>query len=316
MRIVWSLIALLSLSAVGLAWWLGSDDEPSPPPARPPAEAGSLPDPSTSSNPSSSSPGDPTAPARAAFEQAATPESPAVLATVIGDAETAIRDPGTPGSALAAWAQAQQLAYRRLAANPAWDQPVKDALPELSSVIDANVRAHRELWSITDPRPSLPDWQIVTPPPSDELLEHYRAAQEEFGVPWEFLAAIHLVETRMGRIRGTSTAGAQGPMQFIPSTWEAYGEGDINDPADAIAAAGRYLAANGAPADMDSALFAYNRSDHYVTAVRDHAEVMTQDPRAYLGYYHWQVYYRLQTGDVLLPEGWTASDPPVDPGAS
>ena len=72
----------------------------------------------------------------------------------------------------------------------------------------------------------------------------------------------------MGRIRGTSTAGAKGPMQFLPSTWEAYGEGDIEDPDDAIMAAARYLANYGAPADMDRALFAYNHSDHYVRPSR------------------------------------------------
>jgi len=68
---------------------------------------------------------------------------------------------------------------------------------------------------------------IVAPPPADELLGHYRAAGDEFGVDWTYLAAIHLVETRMGRIRGTSTAGAHGPMQFMPATWDAYGEGDV-----------------------------------------------------------------------------------------
>ena len=46
---------------------------------------------------------------------------------------------------------------------------------------------------------------------------------EEFGIDWTYLASIHLVETRMGRIRGTSVAGAQGPMQFIPATWASYG---------------------------------------------------------------------------------------------
>jgi hypothetical protein len=57
-------------------------------------------------------------------------------------------------------------------------------------------------------------------------------------VPWEFLAAIHLVETRMGRIRGTSSAGSQGPMQFLPSTWKRCGRGgDIQATGDASLAA-------------------------------------------------------------------------------
>ncbi len=36
-------------------------------------------------------------------------------------------------------------------------------------------------------------------------------------MPWYYLAAINLIETRMGRIDGLSTAGAQGPMQFLPA---------------------------------------------------------------------------------------------------
>ena len=51
---------------------------------------------------------------------------------------------------------------------------------------------------------------------------------------WEVLAAIMLVETRMGRIHSRSSAGAQGPMQFLPATWEAYGlGGDVHDAHDA-----------------------------------------------------------------------------------
>src|SRR5437899_2712296 len=78
-------------------------------------------------------------------------------------------------------------------------------------------------------------------------------------VPWSYLAAIHLVETRMGRIRATSVAGAQGPMQFMPATWERYGEGDVNSDRDSIRAAARYLRANGAPGRMADALFRYNQ---------------------------------------------------------
>ena len=75
------------------------------------------------------------------------------------------------------------------------------------------------------------------------------------GCPWRYLAAIHLVETGTGRIRGTSAAGAQGPMQFLPATWEAYGGGgDINDTRDAIHGAARYLAANRAPATWTRAV--------------------------------------------------------------
>ena len=141
----------------------------------------------------------------------------------------------------------------------------------------------------------------MAPLPAAELLAEYRAAEAATGVPWQYLAAVHFVETRMGRIRGNSVAGAQGPMQFIPSTWEIYGAGgDINDTHDAILAAARLLRANGAPSDMASALYAYNPSRRYVRAVTSYAEQMMADERAYLGYYHWQVYY----GGRLLPEGY------------
>ena len=62
----------------------------------------------------------------------------------------------------------------------------------------------------------------------------------------QVLAAVNLVETNFNRNRAVSTAGAQGPMQFLPSTWRAYGMGgDIRDPHDAILGAANYLRASG-----------------------------------------------------------------------
>jgi membrane-bound lytic murein transglycosylase B len=90
----------------------------------------------------------------------------------------------------------------------------------------------------------------------------------------------------MGRIRGDSSAGAQGPMQFIPSTWAAYGAGgDVNSYRDSILAAARYLKAAGAPGDMPRAIFAYNHSAFYVNAVTGYGEAMHADPLAYRGFY-------------------------------
>ena len=61
-------------------------------------------------------------------------------------------------------------------------------------------------------------------------------------------------------------------MQFEPSTWALYGEGgNIMDPADAIPAAARLLVANGAPGNLQQAVFAYNHSGSYVTDVLDQA---------------------------------------------
>jgi membrane-bound lytic murein transglycosylase B len=176
--------------------------------------------------------------------------------------------------------------------------------------LESDIAAARELMVMTDPQPKLPDWKILTPPTPDELRPLYRRAQQETGTPWEHLAAVHLVETRMGRIRGTSTAGAQGPMQFLPSTFAQYGAGgDINDPADAIMAAGRMLANNGAPGDMAGALWSYNHSDRYVAAVSAYADQMKRSPAAYDLYWHWQVLYRHQDGTMLLPEGYPQKKP-------
>jgi membrane-bound lytic murein transglycosylase B len=137
------------------------------------------------------------------------------------------------------------------------------------------------------------------------LRADYHDAESQSGVPWAFLAAIHLVETRMGRIHGNSGAGAEGPMQFIPSTWAAYGDGgDIDDDRDAILAAGRFLADHGGTTDINGALYAYNPSDDYVAAIEDYAGVMAADERSYDGYYAWQVYVTTGAGTRRLPEGW------------
>jgi membrane-bound lytic murein transglycosylase B len=136
------------------------------------------------------------------------------------------------------------------------------------------------------------------------LRAYYGEAEAASGIPWAYLAAIHLVETRLGRIQGTSSAGAQGPMQFLPATWARYGQGDVNDDHDAILAAARLLQANGGPSDMSRALLRYNNSSHYVAAVEAYAQLMSADERAFLGYHGWQVYSATTTGMFLLPDGY------------
>lgn len=226
------------------------------------------------------------------------------LAARLTAAETAIRDPATPASQLSALGQAQQQAYRSLVAHPEWDAGVLALVPQrLRPTVEANVSAGRELAALTPaplPDTPLPKWRIVAPDPAEQLIALYKAAGAAArGVPWEYLAAIHLVETRMGRIKGDSSAGARGPMQFIPTTWDIYGEGDIMSNRDSIYAAARYLRATGAPSDIARALRAYNNSARYVRAVTAYARQIEADERAYLGYHAWQVYY----GARLLPEG-------------
>jgi membrane-bound lytic murein transglycosylase B len=229
------------------------------------------------------------------------------LAAQLTTAETAIRDPATPASKLPALGRSQQRAYRILVRQPRLVPKVLAQLPpRLRRVVRANVVAGSELRKLNGPAGRLPRWRIVAPAPAGQLLAAYRTAQARLAVPWEYLAAIHLVETRMGRIRGTSSAGAQGPMQFLPSTWTRYGRGgDIQATDDAVLAAARLLRANGAPADMAAALYAYNPSRRYVRAVSAYASQLRTNQRAFLGYYHWQVFY----GDTLLPEGYPGRRP-------
>jgi hypothetical protein len=113
------------------------------------------------------------------------------------------------------------------------------------------------------------------------LLPIYQAASDQYGLGVRgpsVLAGINFVETSFGTNVGTSSAGANGWMAFLPSTWDIYGvDADANgdrdpyDPLDAIFAAARYLKASGAPKDWYGAIFAYNHADWYVQKVEENA---------------------------------------------
>lgn len=225
--------------------------------------------------------------------------------------ERALRDPGTPEPALTAAAHREQAAYRAIARHPEWEATARGRIPaELIDVYDRNVDARRQLTALTPVRNTLPAWRIEPPAPADELLGYYHQAEAESGVGWNYLAAINFIETRFGSIVGASTAGAQGPMQFLPSTFAGYGQGgDIHSPRDSILAAGRYLAANGFAADRDHAIYAYNHASEYVRAVDQYAALMAADPATFAAYYRWDVYCFTTAGDVLLPIGYDASSP-------
>src|SRR6266536_484041 len=128
-------------------------------------------------------------------------------------------------------------------------------------------------------------------------LADYQKAGALYGIPWTVLAGIGEAESDQGRSdtpgvhSGTNAAGAAGPMQFgtggtAGNTWGGapihpaseytggYGiDGDhdgivdVYDPSDAIPSAASFLKAHGAPGDIQAGLFAYNRSDGYVTDV-------------------------------------------------
>jgi Transglycosylase SLT domain len=179
-------------------------------------------------------------------------------------------------------------------------------------VVATHLRARREFLAMrATVGDTLPDWEIIAPEPIESLLASYKEAQAATGIGWQYLAAINLVETGLGRISGLSTAGAVGPMQFLPSTWneKGIGQGDIRNPHDAIAAAARYLVRRGGPADMAKALQGYNNHVNYVRAVTAYADLFKADERSFDVVYQWEIYYLSQAGDLWLPVGYRQPTP-------
>lgn len=226
-------------------------------------------------------------------------------------AQRVIDDPTSADTAVASAGQFEQLTTITLARDPRAVQRATLAglTRPAATALRANLDAAAALARIVTPRKSAPPWRIVAPPAPDTLLSYFKAAGSRLGVPWQFLAAIEFVETKFGRVHGLSTAGAEGPMQFLPATWARYGTGDVHNPRDAIFGAARFLVAAGARSDMSGALYSYNPSTDYVRAVTDYAGQMRADPRAYYGYYWWQVIYARRGGPVILPVGYPGVRP-------
>ena len=111
-------------------------------------------------------------------------------------------------------------------------------------------------------------------------LQLYQESAAEYcpGLSWTVLAAIGEIESGDGANDGPSAAGALGPMQFLPSTWQAWGTDafgqagppDIMNPLDAVPSAARLLCADGATAGgtaLAAAIFDYNHAGWYVGEV-------------------------------------------------
>ncbi len=230
------------------------------------------------------------------------------LAAELSEAETMVRADDLDDSSIAAWGRRQQQLYRVMPTDPDEADRVISLVDESQrSAVENNWTARLNLSALVTSEElsaTLPAWRIREPLPAAELLDYYRMAEEETGVPWQYLAAINLVETRMGRIEGLSTAGATGPMQFLPSTWAECCEGDSTVDRDAIIGAGVYLVRRGGPDDMGRALLGYNNSSRYVAAVEAYARVLEADPNAYRGYHAWQVYFLSSAGLIVLPAGY------------
>jgi hypothetical protein len=122
------------------------------------------------------------------------------------------------------------------------------------------------------------------------LLPIYQACGTEYGIPWEVLASINKIETAFGTNTNVSSAGAVGWMQFLPSSWEAFGldangdgKKDPYNPVDAICAAAHYLKLAGGNKDLYQAIFAYNHADWYVQEVLLYARAYGRLPSDLVG---------------------------------
>lgn len=278
------------------------------------------PDPATTSTTSGAPPGGATTATTATPPSA--PAAPAPDAPIRGDAAWAAdaltrtdvaldqavdawRDDGDPARGepprtVVLLALYQQRVYRFLARHPALARRTMAKLRRpLAAQVDDNVTAIRDLLSLTRPVRTPDVVRTQRPLPAGVLLGYFQRAGRRFDVSWQVLAAVMFVETKFGRVKSSSSAGAQGPMQFLPATWKAYGlGGDIRDPRDSVLGAANYLHASGAPRDYPRAVHAYNPDRRYVDAVLRHARQIRRDPRAFYAYYNWQVFVVTTRGDV------------------
>jgi len=261
----------------------------------------------------------------------AAPTGPPARVEVDGDAEAfaarlsathaTMVDVSAPINARERAGVEHQLVLRALSDRVDLDETVLASLdPSARPTVERIVRARQFLQARTASRPpqplpdELPAWTIAEPEPVDTLLAHYAAAEALTGIPWYWLAAIHLQETRMGRIEGVSSADAVGPMQFLPTTWAECCVGDPTVTRDAIIGAATYLMQSGGPDDMAAAVFQYNPNDGYVAVVTAYAESFRDEPELYTGHHAFQVFFGASVGTVRLPIGYSETAP-VDAAA-
>ena len=193
----------------------------------------------------------------------------------------------------------EQRLYRLLARNTKLAAAAMPLLPpDQRAVARDLLAAHRQLYRLTPPLRSNTAIRVGPAAPAATLLAYYREADRRFRVPWHVLASVNFVESKFGKLRNASAAGAQGPMQFMPATWRQYGlGGNVHDVHDAILGAANYLRASGAPRDIRRALHAYNPSAAYVDAVLRYARRMRVDRLMFYELYNWQVFLKTPHGD-------------------
>jgi len=230
--------------------------------------------------------------------------------TTAGQRGAAIRDQAVPADLVGAVRRELQLAdaqyrYREavrggqvvvyaLAVDQGMEAQVTEILPATELVpLRQAVGALRALWrsaNITDfSRVRLRmNRRYQDSAPVGELLGYYRTSGARYAIDWTYLASINFIESDFGRDNGPSSAGALGPMQFMPGTWQDYGRGgDIMNPKDSITAAAYYLNRMGAPGNMERAIYRYNNDSDYVASVQWFAAAFRADPAWVPRIYYW-----------------------------
>jgi hypothetical protein len=152
------------------------------------------------------------------------------------------------------------------------------------SIAALTAQVHRVLGAsakVVDLRSQRLPAHITQPAQITSYLQLFQASAAKYcpQMSWTVLAAIGQIESADGQNMGPSSAGALGPMQFMPATWAAWGirgfgppgQPDIMNPFDAVPSAARMLCADGASsgtqAGLRQAIFAYNHATWYVNEV-------------------------------------------------
>ncbi|MFE2998625.1 lytic transglycosylase [Nocardia sp. NPDC059246] len=175
--------------------------------------------------------------------------------------------------------------------------------------------AHIDFTALAAGQPSVPDLPAVRGIPEIALAAYRNAelrlaeSQPNCGLTWDLLAGIGRIESNHANGGATDASGttlspifgpaldgtlpgneiignaaggyvrAEGPMQFLPSTWRAYADrsADPNNVFDAALAAGRYLCSGGLdlrdPAQKLRAVLRYNNSTAYASNVLSWASI-------------------------------------------
>jgi len=275
------------------------------------------------SSPAPSAPASPTpAPEPLPLPDERVPKDPDALAAEIVSVERRVREMirefvskgARPSSSLGVDLELitlyQQRIFRELTKNERLERAVLARLKgKIKRFYAGTIAAQEELASITGTSERVPRFEFAKAETPHRLRRYFEKGERRFRIPWHMLAAVMFVESKFGKVLGPSVAGALGPMQFLPSTWDAYGGGgDIMDPHDSVIGAARYLNASGAPERMRDALFAYNPTEPYVNAIQIYARQIERDEENFYMYYFWQVFVSTEKGDVQLTGPGTKRD--------